>query len=411
MSIIIDYDQLASECLARCDELATCTETPGQITRGYLTPPMHAVHAAATGWFEDVGMTVRVDAAGNLIGTRPCSEPDAKTLLIGSHLDTVPDAGRFDGILGFVAGIAVVKALQGVNLPFAIDVIGFSEEEGVRFSTPYLGSRAVTGGFQAHWQDLVDSHGHSMRQVIESFGLVFDEIPLAVYPPDRVLGFIEAHIEQGPVLSRMNLPVAAVESIAGQSRLKMLFHGRAGHAGTTPMTPRADALVAAAQFILAVSQHGQATDGLRATVGSIKAAPNVRNVIPGDVEVSLDVRHSNDSVRANAVTKLCELARRCKSDGLTFTITERQEQPASAMDSSLTNLLCQSIIDSGHDAFSMLSGAGHDAVVMAERFPTAMLFIRQPNGVSHHPDEDVELRDVAIAIEVLTRFVQQLADQ
>ena len=246
--------------------------------------------------------------------------------------------------------------------------------------------------------------------MIEAFGLSPSEIPMAAYSPDRVIGFIEPHIEQGPVLSRMKLPVAAVDSIAGQSRLKLVFQGRSGHAGTTPMTPRADALVAAARLIVSVSEYGRTVDGLRATVGSLQAEPNVRNVIPGTVEVSLDVRHADDSVRAGAVTKLCELARRhCESDAVTVAVTEREDQSASAIDRDLSERLRQAIVETGHQAFSMFSGAGHDAVTMAERFPTAMLFIRQPTGISHHPDEDVQPGDVAVAIEVLTRLIDRLA--
>jgi allantoate deiminase len=245
MSIIIDYDQLAGECLERCSELASYTESPGQITRRFLTPPMQDVHAAVTHWMSQMGVMARVDHVGNVIGSRVSANPNCKTLLIGSHLDTVPNAGKYDGILGVVIGIAVLKALKTVELPFAIDVIGFSEEEGVRFSTPYLGSRAIAGDFEVSWLDLVDSQGQSMRSVIETFGLAADKISLTSYAPDHVLGFIEAHIEQGPVLARVDQPVAVVTDIAGQSRLKMRFHGCSGHAGTTPMSPRADALVAA----------------------------------------------------------------------------------------------------------------------------------------------------------------------
>lgn len=410
MSIIIDYDRLAAECLLRCDELSTYTESPGQITRRFLTAPMRDVHAATTRWMDELNMTSRVDAVGNLIGTRSSAKPNCKMLLIGSHLDTVPNAGKYDGILGVIVGIAVVKALASADLPFAIDVVGFSEEEGVRFSTPYLGSRAIAGDFDVACLDLVDSQGHSLRAAIENFDLTPDEIALAAYPADRVLGFIETHIEQGPVLAILDKPVAVVSAIAGQSRLKICFQGNPGHAGTTPMFPRADALVAAARFIVSVSELAQAIDGLRATVGYVKALPNVRNVIPGEVEVSLDVRHTDDQSRLNATEELCKLAKQhSEPNRVACRVTERQDQPASAMDERLSGIMSQSISDTGAEPFCMLSGAGHDAVAMSDRFPSTMLFIRQPSGISHHPDEDVQQSDIAVAIEVITNFVRRLA--
>ena len=199
---------------------------------------MRLVHNDVATWMREAGMSVRIDHTGNIIGNRPASDGDAKTLLIGSHLDTVPDAGRFDGIVGVLVGIAVVEAMRSIELPFAIDVIGFSEEEGVRFATPYLGSAAIAGRFDPAWLDLIDTQGLSMRSAIEAFGLSPIRIGDAAYSPDRVLGFVEAHIEQGPVLASEGLPIATVSAIAGQSRFRLLFRGRPGHAGTTPMTPR-----------------------------------------------------------------------------------------------------------------------------------------------------------------------------
>ncbi len=410
MSIIIDFDQLAAECLSRCEELATHTDTPGQLTRLFLTPAMLGAHQCVSDWMRQAGLTVRTDGAGNLIGSRPPSTIHSKTLIIGSHLDTVPNAGRYDGMLGVVAAIAAVKAIGHAKLPFAIDVIGFSEEEGVRYSTPYLGSRAIAGTFDINWLSTTDTQGVFMVKAIEDFGLSAADLCSTAYSPDRVLGFVEAHIEQGPVLARLNLPVAAVDAIAGQSRLKMVFVGQSGHAGTTPMVPRADALVCAARFIVAVSDHGRNVEGLRATVGFIDSRPNARNVIPSEVTLSLDVRHADDRVRRDAVGKLCDLASGfASSDGVAFAITQTEDQSASAMDPCLTEKMQLAIASTGLPKFSMLSGAGHDAVAMAQRFPTAMLFIRQPSGISHHPDEDVERADVAVAIEVLARFVCELA--
>ena len=413
------YETLAVSCMSRCDEIALCTEIPGQITRRFLTPPMRSVHDRLTSWMEAATMEVQVDHAGNLIGKRRAAAENhvveresSRTLLIGSHLDTVPNAGRYDGILGVVAGVAVVEALGNQPLPFDIDVIGFSEEEGVRFATPYIGSHAAAGTFDAQWLDRVDEEGQTLRSVIEAYGLSSNQTPQACYDPARVIGFVEPHIEQGPWLNSIDRPVGVVEAIAGQTRLMIAFDGKAGHAGTTPMTMRSDALVAAARWIAEVNDYANRTADLRATVGQIDVTPNARNVIPGRVKLSADIRHSKDPIRSKAVEELCNRAEALSSaHGVTFSLLEQQSQSATTMDANLTNLLSGTISDSGTGLVSLPSGAGHDAVVMAKRFPTAMLFIRQPSGISHHPDEDVQHSDVAIAIEVLVRFVDQLAQQ
>lgn len=369
----------------------------------------------------ELGMSPRVDEAGNLIGRRIGSispqaglvnlqnEPsNLPTLLIGSHLDTIPAAGRYDGILGVMMALAVVRAIGNFPLPFHLDVIGFSEEEGVRFLLPYLGSRALIGTFDPAWLSRVDDDGHTMRDVIETFGLQPEKISSAAYPVDRVAGFIEPHIEQGPILSASKCPVAVVDAIVGQSRLQLEFRGQANHAGTTPMSMRRDALVAASKWITEVSRYGNSIEGLRATVGALNLSPNARNAVPGLAQVSLDVRHADDSVRTKAVNELCDFAKRCASaDDVAFSIIEHQQQPAVAMDSGLVTGLQQSVAACGVEPCVMPSGAGHDSVVMAETFPTVMLFVRQPTGLSHHPDEDVEVGDVAVAIDVLQDFVRR----
>ena len=404
-------DQLAAKALRHCDVISRMTETDGEITRRFLTQPIKQAHQYLSEVMESLGMTVRVDHAGNLVGRRTGID-SAKTLLIGSHLDTVPGGGKYDGLLGVTLGLAVLELVGKADLPFNIDVIGFSEEEGVRFAQPYLGSSAIAGCFNPAWLDRVDNEGQTMRSVIADFGLMPDQISEASYGSAEVVGFVETHIEQGPLLHRVDRPVGLVDAIAGQSRLLLRFSGQQGHAGTAPMNLRKDALVAAARWTVEVSSLGQSIEGLRATVGRIHASPNIRNVIADQVELSLDVRHFDDQIRQQAVSQLCQTgAEWAKEDGTQFEILEEQTQPAVQMDSSLCELMSASMAASGIGSFSMFSGAGHDAAVLAAKFPSTMLFIRQASGISHHPDEDVAAEDVAVAIEVLAEFVTRLANQ
>lgn len=407
------------QVLQRCAQIAAQTEVPGEVTRRFLTPPMRVVHATIRHWMEQAGMVIRVDAAGNIVGRRPAtSGVSPKVLILGSHLDTVPNAGMYDGILGVMIGLAVVESLTDEDLPFAIDVIGFSEEEGVRYSLPYIGSRAVAGSFDPLWLERVDSDGVSLREAIIAFGLDPKEICKAAYDPHEVLGFIEAHIEQGPVLERLGLPVASVSSIVGQSRLGVCFRGEAGHAGTMPMAMRHDALVGASKWILKVQELALSVEGLRATVGRMAVSPNASNVIPDRVELSLDVRHEQDSVRLAAIDQLLSHAEAIgASDGLRFEVLHRGDSGSVAGCPRLESLLRETIAAQGThccvdgNPLSLASGAGHDAVVMGASFPMAMLFIRHPGGISHHPDERVDQCDVEVAIQVLVDFVKRLAHQ
>jgi allantoate deiminase len=399
--------------MQRCDLFAQHSEQPGCITRRFLSPPMRAVHRDLGSWMVAAGLTVRVDAAGNIIGRRPANVPgEPKILMMGSHLDTVPNAGKYDGILGVLLGLAVVEALRDERLPFAIDIIGFSEEEGVRYSQPYLGSRAIVGTFDATWLDRVDDSGVAMREAIARYGLDPRRISEAAYRSENVIGFIEAHIEQGPVLERTGRPVAVVDSIVGQSRLTIAFSGQAGHAGTTPMMPRQDALVGASRFVQAVQELGHRTEDLRATVGRLQVTPNASNVIPSRVELSLDVRHALDPIRTQAIQELLATGNAIAArEGLHLEVMHRSDTCSVHASKGLVELLSQAIQSLGLDSIKMSSGAGHDAVVMAERFPMAMLFVRHPGGISHHPDERVDEGDVAIATQVLTSMVRLLIER
>lgn len=402
----------AVSTICRCQALAMHTDRAGKISRPFLSPATARAHRDVAAWMTAAGMSVRTDAAGNLIGRLASPKPDAPVLIIGSHLDTIPDAGKFDGILGVMIGLAVVEILRDAEpLDFDLEVIGFSEEEGVRFSRPYLGSAAIAGSFSPSWLSQIDRDGIKMSDAIEAFGLTPSHIPESVYDPSRVLGFIEPHIEQGPVLRDNDSPLGVVDAIVGQSRAVLRFVGHPGHAGTTPMVGRRDALVAASRWIAAVSDQAKSDDAIRATVGSIKCGPGAGNVIPGRVDISIDIRHRDDQRRAEFRDDLFAQARALAiAEGVRLDIFDRHEQSAVTMDPGLTNRLCSVIARAGHRCESMVSGAGHDAVIMSAMFPTTMLFIRQRDGgISHHPDEDVHVDDVAAAIDAVACMIRSLA--
>lgn len=354
-------------------------------------------------------MSVHVDAAGNLRGLWSPASAGGKRLLLGSHTDTVPNAGAFDGVLGVTLALEWVGIAQELNLPLAIEVIAFSEEEGVRYGVPFLGSRAVAGRFDNALLTLTDTEGISMEAAMRAFGLDPGRIGEAAMDPDAI-GFVEIHIEQGPVLEAEGLGVAAVTAIAGQTRLSLAFGGQANHAGTTPMHLRRDALAAAAEWITAVERLARSTDGLVATVGRLTAEPNAGNVVPGLAQASLDLRHAHDTTRVAAVEELVARAGAIAAQrGLTLERADRLDQPAVPMDERLTAFLTGAIEAAGYPVKSMPSGAGHDAMVLASRVPTAMLFLRSPGGISHHPSETVLEEDVEAALHVGREFLLRLA--
>ncbi len=370
---------------------------------------MRDCHHEITRWMEPLGADVRIDAAGNLRGVYPAMQPNAPRLLIGSHLDTVPNAGAYDGILGVVLAVALLEELHGRRLPFAIEIVGFSEEEGVRFGTPFIGSRALVGRLDDELLATLDTHGTSVRKAIEAYGLDPKEIPEAALQ-GGALGYIEFHIEQGPVLERLNLPLAAVEGIAGQSRSEFTFLGHANHAGTTPMDLRHDAIAGAAEWIGVAERMAMETSGLVATVGKIEAKPGATNVIAGEARLTLDVRHISDEIRSRAVESLVREARRIAARrGLSVRESHLMSQPAVAMDPFLTGEIEQAIAKTGCKAHRMASGAGHDAMILAEKVPSAMIFLRTPGGTSHDPAESVLQEDVEKAIACGLYLLDRLA--
>ncbi len=288
----------AGEIIRCCRNIAKFSEQPGCTTRTFLSPPMREAHEFLGAWMDRLGMRVSVDSAGNLHGWYGAAAAGAQRLLVGSHLDTVPCAGAFDGVLGVVLGIALVESLGGRHLPFAVEIVAFSEEEGVRFGVPFIGSRALVGRVDADLLAAKDAAGVTLAQAIRDFNLDVLALPeAAIRDKDMVLGYLEFHIEQGPVLDNLNLPLGVVEAIMGQSRHDFVFLGRANHAGTTPMNLRSDALAGAAEWVVAVEHLGRAVPGLVATVGEIAALPGASNVIPGEARASLDVRHASDRER------------------------------------------------------------------------------------------------------------------
>jgi allantoate deiminase len=406
----IDWATLRDEVLTRCAAVAGYSEENGKITRTFLCEPMQRLHDVMSGWMQAARMQVRRDALGNLIGHYPGDVDQAPIFLIGSHLDSVPNAGKYDGVLGVLLGIAAVRALDGRRLPLAIDVLGFSEEEGIRYRVPYLGSLAVAGQFDPALLERMDANGVSLTQALKAFGLDPAQIPAAGYPRERVLGYLEAHIEQGPLLEKLNLPVGVVEAIAGTSRLWAGFRGKAGHAGTLPMEDRHDALTAAAEFVLGVERYARGIDGLRSTVGTLSVMPGAVNVVPGSADFSVDIRHAEDRVREQAVSALLGQAEDiAHARELHFQLQSSEQHPAVKSDARLTEALAANVRAVGVPARRLVSGAGHDAAVMATLTRTTMLFLRSPGGVSHHPEESVLPGDVRVALEVIVRFLLQLA--
>lgn len=400
----------AQRIIDRCRQIAACTEVSGETTRTFLSPPMRTVHTLLRGWMEAIGMTVRVDAAGNLRGLWPGDSPRSPRLMIGSHLDTVPNAGAFDGVLGVVLGLSLIEELRGQRLPFALEIIGFSEEEGVRFNKPFLGSLALIGKLDATALSLTDRNGVSVADAIRIFGLNPAELPAAILP-DETFAYIEFHIEQGPLLESENSSLGIVETLVGQTRMNLTFDGQPNHAGTTPMHLRHDAMAAAAQWIVAVEDYANDHADMVATVGRVETSPGVGNVVAGRVTASLDIRHANDQTRNLAVTTLIGSAMSASAKrGVKVTTRTLLEQPAVPMNPGLTALLQSAATKTKYPNRRMVSGAGHDAMIVAQRLPCAMLFLRSPGGLSHHPDEAVLTQDVEAALTTAMEFLTLLRD-
>ncbi len=398
----------AAQVIARCHELAAITDIEGETTRTFLSPAMRRANDVVATWMEQTGLTANMDAAGNLRGIHASARENARTLVLASHLDTVPNAGAFDGVLGVVMALAVAEALREEPLPFTLEVIAFSEEEGVRFGVPFIGSRALAGTLGETLLARTDSVGITVREAIRAYGL--DDATLSDAVLHNAVGYFEFHIEQGPVLEAEGLPLGVVETVAGQSRYSLIFTGQANHAGTTPMDLRHDAMSAAAEWIGEVERYATATPALVATVGSVQTLPGAGNVIAGEVHATLDVRSSNDATREDAAAHLLAFADACGSRrGVAVEHTLRMHQVAVPMNRALLRLLEDAVDSVGGTIRRMVSGAGHDAMIVAPHMPAAMLFLRTPRGLSHHPDEAVLPGDVELGLAAGVAFVRALA--
>ena len=397
----------AAAVIARCDELAALSEEPGRLTRRFATPALWQAGERVREWMEAAGMAVRRDAIGNLIGR--LGDGDGRTLLVGSHLDTVRDAGRYDGMLGVLVAIASLERLRDQErpLPYGVEVLAFADEEGVRYGTGYLGSSVVAGCFDSADLERRDSAGVPLAEAVRAFGGNPERLAGARREPGDLIGYFEVHIEQGPVLEAAGVPLGVVGAIAGQSRARIAFTGAAGHAGTVPMGLRRDALCAAAEFVSAVEAVARDHDGAVATVGELEVQDGASNVIPGRVVLSLDVRHSADSLRESVGTQLLQRADAIAgARALVLEWDVVQETRAVDCSSELTELVAEAVAASGHPVVRLASGAGHDAVTLSTITPIAILFVRCAGGVSHNPAESVTTEDVAAAIDVTTKFLE-----
>ena len=398
--------------MARCDELAACSEEAERITRPFASPAMKAAQELVGRWILQAGMNASRDHIGNVRGRYEAAAPGGPTLLMGSHLDTVRGAGRYDGMLGVLVAIAAVQALNDVGhrLPFSIEVVAFADEEGLRFGSTYLGSRALAGIFSPADLNLVDARGISLAQAISEFGGDPSRIAEDRWGGGDLLGYIETHIEQGPVLEARRLPVGVVTAIAGQNRYALTLKGEAGHAGTVPMNGRRDALAAAAEIVLAAEAEALARPGLVATVGKLDVFPGATNVIPGQVDLSLDVRHSEDASRIETCAHILERAQDVGAQrNVTVTVKPISENAAVPCSQRLSELLSRAVEDAGVEVLHLPSGAGHDGVSITSLTEIGMLFVRCKGGVSHSPAESVTVEDVAVAIDVLDHFLERLA--
>jgi allantoate deiminase len=397
----------------RCRELSRppYSEQADGLTRVYLSPAHRAAMDRISQWMREAGMSVREDAAGSLVGRREGAKPGAPALVIGSHIDSVRDAGCYDGPLGVMLGIACVEALGTVRLPFAVEVVAFGDEEGSRFQASMNASRAFAGKLDQVRLDVADRNGVVLSDALKAFGLDPLRYGAAARERGSVLAFVEPHIEQGPVLEAAHAPLGVVTSIAGQWRLKVSFSGQAGHAGTTPMHLRADALAAAAEAVLAVERI--ATEGpadLVATVGQIMAKPGAPNVIPGLAEFTVDCRAGTDAVRDAGLEKIeAAISEVSLQRGVNAHIERVQNLPATKMDERLRGHLAAACARTGQPAPELVSGAGHDAMMIASLAPTAMLFIRCEKGISHNPAEAVKPEDCELALAALVHMIGFIA--
>jgi allantoate deiminase len=404
----LDADLAAGRRLmARLDAFAAFSDEPRRLTRLFLSDAHRRAAQAFIGWCGEAGLEARIDAAGNVVARYEGKRAGAPAVMLGSHIDTVRDAGRYDGNYGALAALAVVEALaeRGERLDHAVEIVAFGDEEGVRFRTTLTGSRALAGTYPEDALDQRDSSGVSMREALKAFG--GDPERAGSIRRTGVAAFVEAHIEQGPILEADGLPLGVVTAINGATRLEVGVDGVAGHAGATPMRLRRDALTAAAEMALAIEARARGEADLVATVGRFDVWPDATNVIPGHVQFSIDVRSPDDQRRAAALADLeARITAIAASRGVRVSIAKPHDANAFACDPSIIADLKKAVEAIGVPPRLLPSGAGHDSMVMGKLCPAGMLFVRCKGGVSHNPLESITVEDCALGLKALTRFVR-----
>jgi len=404
--------QRAEKISARINELAAISEDESCITRTFCAKAFVEASKKVMDWMQEAGLETRIDNISNVRGKLPSNINGAKTFVIASHIDTVVNAGKFDGALGVIMGLDLIEQLikSKAELPFNIELIAFSDEEGVRFHTTYLGSKVVAGSFDESLLEKKDASDIMLKEVIQSMQKDPASLSADAIARENWLGYFEIHIEQGPVLYEKNIPVAVVTGITGQRRIEVTFKGVAGHAGTVPMDMRKDALCCAAEFILETEKLALVNnDNLVATVGKLNITNAASNVIAGEVICSVDLRSADEDVLASAYEELqnvCEAV--CNKRNISYEWDLIQSSKPVTCNKQLTNLLARSIADADVEIVELASGAGHDAVPVSEVAPVCMLFVRCYKGISHNPLEHVEIKDLASAIEVSDNFIYNL---
>ena len=416
----------ARRVMARCDELARMSATEGAIERVYLSAEHARANRLVAQWMREVGLVARQDAAGNLLGRLERvrggrAEPGAPALVLGSHLDTVPNAGRYDGMLGVLMALETVRLLRapqgegagyGAPLPFALEVAAFGDEEGTRFGTALLGSSAFAGSWQENWWDLADATGTTLRQAFLEFGLDPARVGEAARDPDELVGYLEAHIEQGPELDRRGEPLAVVSSIAAARRFQVVVEGEARHAGGTPYDMRHDALLGASEAALAVERICRGEHHVIGTVGRLETFPGAVNVVPGEARFTLDLRGESGPARDRVWERITRdwdetMGRR----GLRWSARPVHDAPAVRCAPLLRDTIREGVVAAADpdEVTELFSPAGHDGMAVGALTGVGMLFLRNRDGISHHPDESVTASDVAVGIRALASSVLALA--
>lgn len=404
-----DLTHYAKQVYQRCDDLAKFSQDQEYMDRRYLTSEHKQANQQVAQWMQQAGMKTWSDEAGNQWGAYCSNQENAKTLVIGSHLDTVPNGGKYDGILGVLLPLSLVQYFfdNQITLPFNLQIVGFGDEEGTRFGATLLGSHAVAGTWQQKWANLTDTQGTSLANAMREFQLDINHVTHAARDKADIDAFVEVHIEQGPVLEAKNLAVGVVSGIAGAKRFAIHLQGQAGHAGTVPMDMRQDALAASAQIILAVEQAAKKW-GVVATVGKLECLSGAVNVISGRTQFSLDIRSENDQLRDQALDDIQQqMDDIAQQRNVVLEIKQTHHADAVLCDKAIQTQLTQAVSGCDIAPLTLSSGAGHDTMAMANICPVGMLFMRCDKGISHHPAEAVKTSDIATTMEVLQRFLRR----